>query len=98
MSNRRSSQTPPTKLVLSQRPEEAKLQLLREIPVGTDMSTAVEQLKAFGFRIDRESANECIARRTQPSAPFVDISWIVTILGEHGKLSDLEVKVGFTGP
>ena len=62
------------------------------------METAGKHLESLGFRIVKDSADERILRLNRPKGGWVDVSWIVTLRGETGKLRDVTVKVAYTGP
>lgn len=83
---------------LSKKKDEARAQLLQQVPIGSDMATVPERLQALGFKITTNSPQKCLARRDEPDAFPVTVSWLVVAIGERGQLKEMEVNVGFNGP
>ena len=91
-------QAKPATFALSEKASVAHAQLLREIPVGTDMAAAGDRLEAIDFKVKRKSADDYFARIDRSAGFLVAVSWLVSIEGEGGKLQKLTVEVAYTGP
>ncbi len=93
----KSKAKPTAGLILSERASEARDQILKEIPLGIAMNTAVIRLSSLGFTTSNDSPDERIMRLKR-GRNLVDVVWIVKMRGEGGKLVDVTTEVAYIGP